>query len=492
MVSSAVGLVLELLLVTEASYLAGDATLATGVVVGSFLASMGLGAWLTQFIADVQRPHQILLNSLLQVELLLCPLCLVGPLGLFLLFSVDGPLWPAIVVVTVFVGVLSGMELPLITRLLETQQSLRQALAQVLALDYLGSLIGALMFPLILLPWLGLLPTAGLLSVVPICCAGCLCLHFPMLQRWRWPTVCLLPLVALIGSLLGPLGNRIEDSFYADPVISRFQSRFQRIVLTRRRGDLRLYLDGDLQFSSIDEYRYHEALVHPAMSSHARPQRILLLGAGDGLALREILRWPEVDRVDLIELDPAMLRLARRHPQLKALNNGVLNDPRVRVHVGDAFALIRQFVEPYDVVIADFPDPDTIPIARLYSVAFYANLLRLLAPGGTIVTQASTPFFTPRVLASIEASLRELSLVTRPYSHTIPSFGPWGFVLAHRSGEFHPFRPLPFEARWLDAAQLDQIFVFPRDFRPSESDPVLPNRLSRPVLVEYQRQINQL
>ena len=172
MISSAVGLVLELLLVTEASYLAGDATLATGVVVGSFLASMGLGAWLTQFIATQTDPHRGLLNSLLQVELLLCPLCLLGPLGLFVLFSVDGPLWPAIVVVTVFVGVLSGMELPLITRLLETQQSLRQALAQVLALDYLGSLIGALLFPLILLPWLGLLPTAGLLSVIPICCAG--------------------------------------------------------------------------------------------------------------------------------------------------------------------------------------------------------------------------------------------------------------------------------------------------------------------------------
>lgn len=491
MVSSAVGLVLELLLVTEASYLAGDATLATGVVVGSFLASMGLGAWLTQFIATQTNPHRGLLNSLLQVELLLCPLCLLGPLGLFVLFSVDGPLWPAIVVVTVFVGVLSGMELPLITRLLETQQSLRQALAQVLALDYLGSLIGALLFPLILLPWLGLLPTAGLLSVIPICCAGVLCLHFPLLSRWRWPTVCLLPLVGLIGSLLGPLGNRIEDSFYADPVISRFQSRFQRIVLTRRRGDLRLFLDGDLQFSSTDEYRYHEALVHPAMAAHSRAERVLLLGAGDGLALREILRWPEVQRVDLVELDPAMLRLARRQPQLNALNRGSLRDHRVNVHIGDAFSLLRRFVQPYDVVIADFPDPDTIPIARLYSVAFYANVLRLLAPGGVLVTQASTPFFTPKVLASIETSLRELSLETRPYSQTIPSFGPWGFVLAHRSGESHPFRPLPFQARWLDAEQLEQIFVFPRDFRPSDQDRVLPNRLSKPVLVEYQRMITQ-
>ena len=161
MLSSAAGLILELLLVTQASYLAGNATLATGVVVGTFLAAMGLGAWLTEFLAVSTTPRPALLRCLVIVELSLCPLCLLGPLVLFQLFAIDGPLWLAVVVLTILVGVLGGMELPLITRLLETQQQLRQVLARVLALDYFGSLLGALAFPLLLLPTLGLLPTHG-------------------------------------------------------------------------------------------------------------------------------------------------------------------------------------------------------------------------------------------------------------------------------------------------------------------------------------------
>ena len=179
----------------------------------------------------------------------------------------------------------------------------------------------------------------------------------------------LLPLLTL--AVVGrSLGDRIDDGLYQDTVIGRFQSRFQRVVLTRRADDLRLYLDGNLQFSSVDEYRYHEALVHPAMASVRRPERILLLGAGDGLALREILRWPSVRSVTLVELDPLILDIARRHPRLLALNQGSLTDPRVTVLTGDAFAYTRRLDDSFDVVIADFPDPDQAAVARLYSVGF--------------------------------------------------------------------------------------------------------------------------
>ena len=162
------------------------------------------------------------------------------------------------------------------------------------------------------------------------------------------------------------------------------------------------------------------------------------------------------------------------------------------MQTGDAFAVVRRLQRRFDVVIADFPDPDTIPIARLYSVGFYAKLLQNLDAGGVFVTQASTPFFSPKVLASIELSLQQLSLATRPYSLAVPSFGPWGFVLAHRRDESHPFRPLPFKGRWLDATQLKRLFDFPMDFRPLTSDKVLPNRLTRPVLIDYQRDNSRL
>lgn len=492
-VSSAVGLVLQLLLVTQASYLAGDAALATGVVVGTFLAAMGLGAWLSQFVAagsaaQGSEDRSALLRSFVLVELGLSPLCLLGPLGLFALFAADGPLWLGLVLLTLAVGLLGGMELPLLTRMLEGQERLRNALARVLALDYLGALLGSLAFPLLLLPWLGLLPTAALLALVPLLCSAALCWAFPVLGRWRAPVSASVPLAAAAALLVVPFGDRVEDRLYDDPVIGRFQSRHQRIVLTRRRDDLRLYLDGNLQFSSLDEYRYHEALVHPAMALHGRPRRVLLLGAGDGLALREILRWPEVRRVDLVELDPTMLQLARRHPFLLGLNRSSLGDPRVHLHVGDALALVPSLPGGYDVIIADFPDPATAPLARLYSVGFYGRLLGHLEPGGLIVTQASTPFFTPRVLASIQATFEALTLTTKPYSVTVPSFGPWGFVLAHRPGRRLASPSLPFEARWLDATQLAQLFALPRDLRPAEGEEVQPNRLVRPVLVDYQRQ----
>jgi spermidine synthase len=184
-VSSTVSLVLELMLATQASYLLGDHTLATGIVVGTFLAAMGLGAWLSQFLACGPNPFARLLRLFLLVELLLSPLCLLAPLGLFALFGAGGPVWLGLVVLTLLVGVLGGMEVPLLTRLLETQQHLRTALARVLALDYLGALVGALLFPLVLLPWLGLLPTAGLLALVPLLSCLVICRVFPLGRRWR-------------------------------------------------------------------------------------------------------------------------------------------------------------------------------------------------------------------------------------------------------------------------------------------------------------------
>ena len=373
--SSSVGLVLELMLVTQASYLLGDAALATGVVIGSFLAAMGLGAWLSQFITGGAQPQQALLRSFLLVELCLAPLCLLAPLALFALFSADGPVWLALVVFTLLVGVLGGMEVPLLTRLLETQQHLRKALARVLALDYFGALVGSLLFPLLLLPWFGLLPTAALLALIPLANSALLCWLFPVCRRWRWPLTIAWPLAALGASLVVPLGDRIEDSLYDDPVVGRQQTRHQRIVLTRRSNDLRLFLDGNLQFSSLDEYR-----------------------------------------------------------------------------------------------------------------TFYGRLLGRLAPDGLLVTQASTPFFAPKVMASIQATLAELHLQNRPYSVDVPSFGPWGFVIAHRPGLSLNARALPFRGRWIDDAQLQRLFSLPRDLQPPANQTVLPNRLSRPVLADYQRQ----
>ncbi|NJM95720.1 MAG: hypothetical protein HC792_06100 [Acaryochloridaceae cyanobacterium CSU_5_19] len=179
-----------------------------------------------------------------------------------------------------------------------------------------------------------------------------------------------------------PLSDRLENTLYQAPIIRRIQSNYQRIVLTRRGSDLRLFLDGDLQLSTLDEYRYHEALVHPAMSASSQPRRILLLGAGDGMALREILKWPQVERVVLIELDPAVVKLARSQALLAKTNGHALDDPRVEVIFGDAFAIAPQLPQTFDVIIADFPDPIVPFWPSFMPKGFISDSSLALPPGG--------------------------------------------------------------------------------------------------------------
>ncbi len=531
-ISSGCGLAVELLLGTLASYLVGNQALAYGVTVGGFLAAMGLGAYLSQFVAvepgepgvrlperggvPRSRSHQLQI-AFVWVELGFAPLSALLPLGLFVLFVVQGPFWLGLFLATILLGTLAGMELPILTRLLEQDEDLKQTLAGVLALDYVGALLGALLLPLVLLPSLGIFPAAALIGAIPAATVFVLGQNFPVLRRWgRWGLGMSLVLVMLT-PLMVPLGDRLENTLYGAPVISRTQSRYQRIVLTRQAQDLRMFLDGDLQFSTLDEYRYHEALVHPAMllgaqaqasypashqASHS-PRHVLLMGAGDGLALREVLKWPQVERVVLMDLDPAVVQLAQQQPLLVAANDNALADPRVEVVQGDAFLLAPKLTEAFDVIIADFPDPDRDAIAKLYAQGFYRRLMLRLNPGGIFVTQASSPFFAPQVFACIAATLESVGLSVHPYTINVPSFGPWGFVLATRDdvaregsmpGDaivsevplkplLSPMTSLPIPTRFLTPGMLPQLFELPGDITLGGVDV---NRLVHPVIVKYQ------
>ncbi|MDX2245103.1 MAG: polyamine aminopropyltransferase [Leptolyngbyaceae cyanobacterium bins.302] len=491
-VSSSCGLAVELLLGTLASYLVGNQALAYGVAVGGFLAAMGLGAYLSRFVAtsgsDRAQQHQ-LQTTFVWIELAIAPLSALIPLALFALFVIDGPFWIALFLATAVLGTLAGMELPVLTRLLEQDEGLKDALAGALALDYVGALLGSLALPIVLLPLMGLFPAAALIGAIPALMVVVLATAFPSLRQWgRWGLILGVLLLGLV-PLMIPLGDRLENTLYKAPVITRVQSPYQRIVLTRRGSDLRLFLDGDLQFSTFDEYRYHEALVHPALSANqmlrqqAGSRRVLLLGAGDGLALREVLKWQDVGRVVLIDLDQAVVHLARKQPFLVKANGGAYADPRVEVIQGDAFVAVPALKEQFDVMIADFPDPDRDAIAKLYSQGFYRRLLSRLAPNGVLVTQSSSPFFAPKAFACIDATLKSVGLETYPYVVDVPSFGLWGFVMATRS----PIQPdqlaLPVATRFLNESTLHNLFELPKDI---ELGNVEVNRLSQPVIVRYQ------
>lgn len=484
--SSASALAAELLLGTLASYLVGAQPLAYGVAIGGFLAAMGLGAYLSQFIAtegDRAAQRQQLLEALFVVELAVAPLTTLLPLGLFALFVADSSLWLGLGLATVSLGTLAGMEIPLIVRAIEGDRDLRGTLAGVLALDYVGALVGSLALPLLLLPTVGLFPAAAIIGALPALMVFFLGRAFPQQRRWQYLGLGLCLGALAFAPLAQSASDRLEDNLYQAPIVWREQTPYQRIVLTRQGRDVRLFLDGSLQLSTLDEYRYHEALIHPAMSAARSPQQVLLLGAGDGMALREILKWPSVERVVLVELDPAVVALARRYGALQAANGEALADPRVEVRFGDAFRIVPALGEAFDAIVADFPDPERPTLAKLYAQGFYQQIRAHLKPGGVFVTQASSPFFAPQVLGCIATTLQAVGLQAHPYTIAVPSFGPWGFVLASAA----PLQPatlrLPVTTQFLTEPLLQNLFELPADIG---REPAVANRLGHPAIVGYQ------
>jgi spermidine synthase len=243
-----------------------------------------------------------------------------------------------------------------------------------------------------------------------------------------------------------------------------------------------LFLNGHLQFSSDDEHRYHEALVQPALAAADARRHVFIGGGGDGLAAREVLRWPDVERVTLVDLDPGMTDLGRRQPALRRLNQRALDDARVVVVNDDAMTYLRHARESFDAVILDFPDPSSTAVAKLFSVEFYRSVRARLRPRGVVSVQATSPYYAPRSYGSIVESLRAAGFTALPYHLFLPSFGEWGFVLGGGQGLTPPERIALTGLRYLDDRTLRELFRFPPDLALSSAEP---NRLNSQALVRY-------
>jgi spermidine synthase len=252
--------------------------------------------------------------------------------------------------------------------------------------------------------------------------------------------------------------------------------------MTRSGAQFQLFLNGSLQFSSVDEYRYHEALVHPALSLVGTPRAVLILGGGDGLAAREILKYPAVERITLVDLDPEMTRLARENPLLRELNRSSLHDPRVHVVNRDAFLWLADAPpQRFDAAFVDFPDPHNFSLGKLYTRQFYMRLRARLEPGGLAGIQSTSPLMARRSYWCINRTLEAAGFQVRPYHALVPSFGEWGFVLAG-----HDPVPLPTSVRpglrSLDPPTLAALFVLGPDMAPVDAEV---NRLDNQALVRY-------
>ncbi|MGE5620169.1 MAG: polyamine aminopropyltransferase [Sphingomonadaceae bacterium] len=483
-VIAACAIVYELMIASISSYLLGDSIYQFSVTIGLFLTSMGLGSYLSK------RVQRDLLRTFVTIELLIGAIGGGSTLLLYFTYgSARSVYQPVMYGVIAAIGILGGLEIPILTRILAERYVLRVNIANVLSFDYLGGLLGSLAFPLLLLPYLGLIRTAlavGLLNVG----VAALVLASSWKQMPGRKSVALL--TASVTVLLGAglvqsesLWGQLEQQLYRDPIVYSAQTPYQHITITLWRDDLRLFLDGNLQFSSLDEHRYHEPLVHPAMSAARDRTQVLVLGGGDGLAVREILKYPEVKRVTLVDLDEQIVDLFRTQPELTRLNQGALSDPRVRVVNADAFKFLEEDTGFYGVILADLPDPRNESLQKLYTVEFYRLAARRLAVGGVFATQATSPYFAPEAYWSIEESMRRVWDHVAPYHAYVPAFGEWGFLVASGAPLDPEDLAVSVPTRFLDTPTLRSLFIFPADMAKLT---VEPNTLIQPTLPGYYRQ----
>jgi len=471
---SACGLIYELVAGTLASYLIGDSVFQFSTIIGCYLFSMGIGSALSRYI------RRGLVHRFVWIELMIGLIGGFSSALLFLAFAYTQAFSLLMYLVVTVIGVLVGLEVPLLIRIVHEQFDFRDAVAHVLTFELLAA---SILFPVLLVPKLGLVRSAMLFGIINAAVALWATQLFgaKLGARRLLRGVSVVVLALLMGGMLEArrISAFAEDNIYADEIIFSRDTRYQHIVLTRFKDDLRLFLNSHLQFSSRDEYRYHESLVHPGLAAVPAPRSVLVLGGGDGLALREILKYPQIESATLVDLDPDMTRLFSTNPMLTALNQRSFLSPKVHVINADAFPWIDANAETFDFIVVDFPDPTNYALGKLYTTAFYRAVARHLSAQGLLVVQSTSPMFARDSFWCIDATLRQAGLKTNPYHVYVPSFGEWGFVLAGLRDYAMP-KSLPAGLRFVSLATLPALFQFPPDMAPLQMPA---NTLNDQVLV---------
>jgi len=494
------GLIYELLAGTLASFVLGDSVTQFSTIIGTYLGSMGVGAWLSRFVKTGTA------RCFIEVEL---GVALLGGFSAPLLFLGFAKLhWFGVVLygIVFLIGVLVGLELPLLMRILKDHVEFSDLVSRVLAFDYIGAVVASLLFPILLVPHLGLIRTSLLFGILNAAVGlwGTYILE-PLLGRrlggLRGRAVLVIGLLATGFIKADALTKLAEEDLYEHPIVYTKQSRYQRIVITKSAAGFRLFLNGHLQFHSGDEYRYHEALVHPPLLLAGEPKRVLVLGGGDGLAVREILKHPTVKSITVVDLDPAMTGLADEFKPLRELNGNSLHDPRVTVINQDAMLWLEETdAARFDAAIIDFPDPNSFSLGKLYTRRFYRLLKRRLTPSAALAIQCTSPLIARQSYWCVVRTLESAGFAVRPYCISLASFGVWGYVLARpwptlpasarkpaaSATTFEPPSQIPSDLqpklKYLNTPVLQTLFTLPPDIGPVE---VEINRLNNQRLVRY-------
>jgi len=473
------GLIYELVAGALASYLLGDSVKQFSFIIGVYLFSMGVGSYFAKFI------HKDLLNKFVEIEILVGVIGGISSVVLFFLFNTIQHFEPVLYLFVFVTGCLVGLEIPLLMNILKDKVAFKDLVSNVFAFDYIGALLASILFPLVLIPSLGIIKTPLFFGLINISIA--IFLSFYLEKELKNPIalkaksiVAFLGLVALF-IFSDKLLAFSEEKLYGENIVYANNSPYQRIVLTRNDKDFRLYLNNNLQFSSADEYRYHEALVHPAMSMAKNISNVLILGGGDGFAVREVLKYKEVKNITLVDLDGQMTNFFKHNETMKKLNHNALSNQKLQIINKDAYIWIKENKKKYDVIIIDFPDPSNYSLGKLYSVQFYKELEKVTTPDTKIVVQTTSPYFAPKSFWCIEKTINQIFPFTTAYHTYVPSFGEWGFCFA----SFQPIdnkivRKIP-DLKFYDY-NFKQMSYFNKDMK---ADNLEVNRLDNQILVRY-------
>ena len=502
MIIAICGILYELLISTISSYFQGSSILHFSIVIGLFLSFMGLGSYLSKYF------KRNLLEWFIRFEILLAVVGGFSSVVLYAVYSLSPYFYLVAFFMISMLGTLIGLEIPLLTRIVRQYESLKDAMAKVLSFDYFGSLIASLAFPLILLPLLGVMRTAFIIGLLNISVAllNIYLFQEELKQSKLLGAIC----IGIIGMLITgfayslQLTGFFEQFLYRDPIMMSEQSAYQRIVITKRNQDTRLFIDGNIQFSSRDEYRYHEPLVHIPAALTLNLEKVLVLGGGDGLAARELLKHEQIDSLFIVDLDPEITRLGQRHPIFRKLNENSLASPKVHIYNTDAYKYLEQSSNLFDLILIDLPDPNNTDLGKLYSREFYEIIRTRLSAGGVVVTQSTSPYFARPAFWCINKTLEAVFPVVLPYSANVPSFGQWGFNLAiknpgklkngkdvveslHEQAVTQVNRSLfangnPYALRFLNPRILEGLFTFGEDTGPV---PIEINQIHSQKLVQY-------
>ncbi|RCW62528.1 polyamine aminopropyltransferase [Saliterribacillus persicus] len=458
------GIIFEVLFGALGSYILGDGVKQYTLTISLFLTGMGIGASLSEKVT------KNLVLSFIYIEFFVA---LIGGFSSFLMFGAtaffsSGTDALFLYSITLIVGALTGVELPILIRKAnEIGVTLQKSTARVLFSDYAGGLIGGLLFVFLLRPQLGMVTSAFLVGLVNLMVALVVLYLFrkEILKKGLHILVGGVIAVFLIGGLFfgESIALSFEEKLYKDPIIHLEESKYQKIVITKQDQDIRLYLNGALQLSSIDEHRYHEVLVHPTIANTESPEKVLVLGGGDGMAVRELLKYPEIKDITLVDLDPAVVQLANTNPHLRELNENALEDERVDVVHRDAFQYLENSEEWFDAIIVDLPDPNNESLNKLYTKEFYSLVRNHLNPSGTAMVQATSPVFAREVYWLISNTIAATGLHVENLHVDIPSFGNWGFVMASRETIDLEKLNITAETNYLENELLESLSIFGKD-----------------------------